>query len=127
MKIKDILTEIKLPSLEEFIKSPLRNSYVRYKKIDSYYRKGPKMVNGVRYNNVLTRANTQITNKKFLAKGLYRELDKYTEELAKKYGFDGVFVENIVNPFLSEVLKRYGYEEVQVEPGNFPSFFKKLK
>jgi hypothetical protein len=121
-----ILAASNLPTLEEFIKSPYpKNSYVKYKTIDSYYRKGPVVIDGQRYSNVLTRANT--TNKKrsrnvlfnenIKSTGLYRELDNLTMELAEKYGFDGVYIEGVLNEFLGKKLLEYGYKKVNDQHG----------
>jgi hypothetical protein len=34
-------------------------------------------------------------------------------EQARHFQFDGIFVENVLNPTLCEVLLRYGYTEVE--------------
>lgn len=74
---------MKLPSLEEFIESPSRNSYIKYKNLEAYYKKGIVSVNGKIYRNVLIRGNTinkrRSNNFKIKANprstGQYKELD----------------------------------------------------
>jgi threonyl-tRNA synthetase len=111
-------------TLEEFVNSPLSNAYIKYKTIDSYFRKGRVAVDGKIYN-VLTRANT--SNRKRMSNitiatkpkstGLYRELDELTFKLAKQYGYDGVYVESVLNDFLGEKLEQYGYKQVNQSYG----------
>ena len=136
MKLSQLLENYSYPSLEEFITSSLRNSWITFKSskgytIESYVRKGPRHLNGVTYNNVLDRANTKIVDEKVILKmmdenkfmagtGAYKEFDKFMSEIAKKHNFDAIFVEQVLNPQLLTVLERWGYSRI----GNTPSFFK---
>lgn len=126
-----------LPSLESFIKSPMRNGYIKFKDLEAYYKKGVAYVNGTIYKNVLIRGNT--TNKKgnrgnniktktkHKSTGQYRELDNLTYALAKQYGFDGVYVEQVMNEFLPAKLEQYGYIKAGEDYGGTPSYFKKVE
>lgn len=79
------------------------------------------LVDGVRVN-ALQRANTvnlrRRKNVDFLEKpnrtGLYLEYDQHCHEMAKKYGYDGVYVELVHTTFLRDVLLRYGYTRVNI-------------
>jgi hypothetical protein len=103
-------------TLEEFINSDLQSTYIKFRGSTSYYRKGRVAVDGTVYTKVLTRANT--TNRKRAdnvlklaepkATGFYRALDQLTAELALRHGFQGIYVEGVLNEFLPEVLERYG-------------------
>lgn len=127
--------------LEFFIKSKYNNQYIRYKDLETYYRKGARVIEG-KPVTTLERANTNnLGNKKpkkdlvykqkeYHRTGLYRELSDLTEKLAAEYGFEAVYVENILNPFLLDRLKAWGYKECQpfgAHSGNPPSCYKLIK
>jgi len=117
-------------SLEDFLKAPVNRLHIWYKNLESYYRKGPKYIDGIKYDKVLTRASTSIQGVRGFGQGNYRELDALTTNLAREYGYDGVYIENVLNPWLAEKLPQYGYVEVDKhlrDQGNPPCFFKKLK
>lgn len=126
----------KLPSLEEFLLSPDKQSYIQHKGLKSYTRKGPRMIDGEK-KLVIERANTynpkrlrNITNKaKKKSTGLYRQLDEHTHEMARKHGYDGVYIENVLNDFLPDKLREYGYHQVNDDPRypNPPCFYKASK
>ena len=114
-------------TLEQFLNSPTRNAWIVFKssdghKLESYVRKGRRYINGKSYDLVLDRANTNLTGAKALRQlgdgaymartGAYREFDQHMLELAKQYGFDAIFVEQVLNPCLPDVLVRYGYTRV---------------
>ncbi len=111
-------------TLEQFLNSPAGNAWVVFKssdghKLESYVRKGPRCLEDKLYDKVLDRANTNLTgakslrqmiDKKYMAgTGAYREFDQHMLQLAKQYGFDAIFVEQVLNPHLPDVLVRYGY------------------
>ena len=108
-----------LPSLEKFLQSNVPNGYIQFGDLHSYHRHGPAWIDN-RGRRVITRANT--TNRRRTwnyvvldnpkSTGLYRALDMYTVELALKYGFEGIYVENVMNPFLKPKLLEYGYSVV---------------
>lgn len=121
-------------TLEQFLNSPARNAWVVFKssdghKLESYVRKGPRCLEGTSYDKVLDRANTNLVGAKALKKlmastpdgsvkymartGAYREFDQHMLQLAKQYGFDAIFVEQVLNPHLPDVLVRYGYTRVE--------------
>jgi len=128
------------PTLEEFLTGSLRNIYVFFKssngiEITSYVRKGPRHIKGIKFDKVLDRANTSVKNDKLQMKmynandtmmntGAYREFDAYMLNLAKKYGYDGIYVESVLNDKLNAVLVRYGYE--LLSDTNPPSYWKKI-
>jgi hypothetical protein len=103
-------------SLESFILSPAHNDYVQYKGIRSYVRKSQRLID-YRRVRTLDRANTKNVrrpqncsfNSGARRTGLYREFDELMRRMAVEHGFDGVFVENVVNEFLPFHLVSYGY------------------
>lgn len=134
------LMETKKPTLKDFLTGSSHNMYIFFKSskgigISSYVRKGPRYINGVRFDKVIDRANTSLISDKLQMKmhkandtminsGAYREFDAYMLELAIKYGYDGIYVENVLNNKLHSVLIRYGYELISnLTP---PSYWKKL-
>jgi len=139
MKLQNLCEDTSLPSLEEFINSPSRNSYVTFTSskgytIQSYVRKGPRILDGKQYDKVLDRANTSIADDKIMLKmirqnkhmagtGAYKEFDQLMLKLANQYKFDAVFVEQVLNSQLLGVLERWGYKRI----GDTPSFYKLLK
>lgn len=139
MKLRDLCENTSYPSLEEFINSPSRNSYVTFISskgytIESYVRKGPRILDGNQYDKVLDRANTKIAddevilkmirqNKYMAGTGAYREFDQLMLKLANQYNFDAIFIEQVLNPQLLDVLTRWGYNRI----GDTPSFYKLLK
>lgn len=142
MKYTEIISEDLLhPTLEEFLTGSVTNVYVTFVsskgiKLESYVRKGPRYIGGERFDKVLDLANTKLKSSRLQMKmhkagvqmantGAYREFDAHMVELAKQYGYDGIYVENVLNPDLHEVLIRYGYTLV---PNTEPkSYWKPLK
>lgn len=127
--------------LEEFIaRMNFRNQWLRYKGLETYYRKGGRVLEG-KLLSTLERANTSnITSSKprneklfklpvYTRTGYYRELSELTEQLARKYKFEAVFVENVVSPFLPDKLKEWGYKEYpsSIGRGLSVSFYKLIK
>ena len=140
MRAYELLEATKKPTLEDFLTGPSHNMHVFFKSskgigIISYVRKGPRYINGVKFNKVIDRASTALTSNKLQMKmykandtminsGAYREFDAHMLELAIKYGYDGIYVENVLNNKLTSVLIRYGYELIaNLMP---PSDWKKL-
>lgn len=138
MKLSSLQEDYSHPSLEEFIRSSSRNSYVTFVSskgytIESYVRKGPRLLDDVEYDKVLDRANTSIKDEDVILKmmdnneymagtGAYREFDRFMLKLAKQHNFDAIFVEQVLNPQLLGVLERWGYTRIK----NTPSFYKLL-
>lgn len=98
-------------TLDEFLDYPAFpfNHWIKFGTIESYLRKTIRVVNGQRVRS-LDRANT--SNHGTMRKGLYREWDTLLRQKAVEYGFDGVYVELVVNLWLRKVLPRYGYSPI---------------
>jgi hypothetical protein len=140
MKLQELQEDYSQPSLEEFITSSMRNSWVTFTSskgytLESYVRKGPRFLDGQKYDKVLDRANTSLKDEEVVLKmmdqneymagtGAYKEFDQLMISLAKQYEFDAIFVENILNPQLPGVLARWGY--TRTGDPNTPSFYKLL-
>lgn len=120
-------------TLDDFLaQDGVSNSYIRYKTAKIYVKRGFVMIDGQRKRALirgktdnLKRLNNIEINPKHKRTGLYREIDDMMTEAARKYGFDGVYVENVLNDFLPEVLERYGYTRIDPEWGP-PSFWKSV-
>ncbi|MCH8326580.1 MAG: hypothetical protein IIB83_08510 [Bacteroidetes bacterium] len=113
MRAYELNESLRKPSLEEFLNGVVKNQYVSFKSskgvmISSYVRKGPRYIKGVKYPKVLDRANTSLAASKYQRQmmktgtlmagtGAYREFDVHMTDLAKKYGYDGIYVENVLN------------------------------
>lgn len=117
MKIADIEDPI-----ADFVKSQQRNAYIYVGVYRIYIRKGIHHING-RIRKTLDLGNIQnednADNLDWLPtsqrgeRGRFSEIIRRFEEVAKTAGFEGVFVESVVNGFLPEVLTRYGYKRVE--------------
>lgn len=105
-------------TLEEFIKSSERNRYVKYKTISSYVRKSIRYIEGKRVY-ALDRANTSNTKHTHMRRGYYKEFDILMRREGQNAGFDGVYVECVLNPFLNEVLPSWGYKKTSDCPSCF--------
>jgi hypothetical protein len=115
---------MRYPSLEEFLRSSERQAFVRYKHLKSWMRKGWRLIDGQK-KKTLERANTSSNRRpprkieidpNHRSTGEYREFDTLMRTLAPQYGFDGVFVENVLNEFLPEKLLEYGYRRITDPP-----------
>jgi hypothetical protein len=117
------------PTLEDFLEMRVPNLYIWHKTIECYMRKGRVYVDG-QIRTALTISN--ITNKRrssnieFKTKhrrtGLFREFETHVRELAAEHGYDGVYVEIVLNEFLPDVLERYGYKRVNIRDGLGPDY-----
>jgi hypothetical protein len=112
---------MKYRSLEAFVLDPnSRNEYIVEFGLQSYYRKQQVFIEG-KFYKVLCRANTTNPrrssnidiNPKKKSTGRYRKLDNLTFELAKQYGYDGIYVESVLNEFLKTKLLDYGYSLIK--------------
>ncbi len=137
MKLQELNEDYSQPSLEEFITSSMRNVWVTFTSskgytLESYVRKGPRILNGQKYDKVLDRANTSLRDEEVVLKmmdqnehmantGAYKEFDQLMLSLAKQHKFDAVFVENVLNPLLPKVLERWGY--TRTGDPNAPSYY----
>ena len=109
------ITEKQKEKFEQFVSEKDVNCslYFNIGPFQTYVRKTIKIINGQK-KHVICRANT--TNKKrnfklktFKRSGLYRLLDDYMTVLAKKYGYDGIEVECVINQHLQSKMHTYGY------------------
>ena len=117
-------------SLEDFIKSSYNNAYIKFGPLSSYVRKTYRYIDGKKLH-VLDRANTTNKSKSRYSNieiknnpkstGWYKKFDDHMHDMARQYGFDGVYVESVLNDFLPIKLKQYGYKAIDTIP---PSFFK---
>lgn len=124
-----------LPSLEEFFEKggSWANAYIAYGPLESYHRLGRRAIGTSVYKTV-TRANTTnvLQRHNFTSdlghkpSGAYRKLDKHTEDLARKYGFEAILVECVLNHFLPAVLERYGYTMIPNGRDTGRDFYKLL-
>lgn len=108
----------------EFIVSTLHNEYVNFNGLEIYLRKGQMAINGelknaIQLGNISNpkRSDNIKIDPEHKKTGKFSALMKELEKLAKEHGFDGVYVESILNDFLPDVLKRYGYSQVNINVG----------
>lgn len=113
------MTQIASQEFEAFVADKEGRNLSLYFNIgpfSSYVRRTTKLINGER-KHIICRANTTNTEIDLDAEyrgehkrtGLYEVLDTYMTELAKEYGYDGIEVECVQNPYLQNKLKDYGY------------------
>jgi hypothetical protein len=119
-----------LPSLEDFIRSDDRNTYVRYRSLVAYVRKSRRLIDDRRLylldlaniENRHRRIPNGETKAKYHRTGQFREFNNLLKQLTAKHGFDGVYVENVFNEFLPAKLLEYGYRLVD-NPNDGPPCF----
>jgi hypothetical protein len=124
------------PSLDEFLQLEAENLslYVVHKTLDVYVRKGRRRVDD-QIVNALTRANTTNierrhninTEENHTRTGLYKEFDDLMFQKAIEYGYDGVFVECVLTPFLRDALLRYGYRRVNISEFEDHHYWRSVK
>lgn len=107
-----------------FVASSIRNKYVNFKGLSVYLRKGQisidrEIKNAIQLANISNprRPTNMEIDPKPKSTGKFSALMNELENLAKDNGYDGVYVESILNDFLPDVLKRYGYSQVNVNLG----------
>jgi len=102
--------KIQYPTLDEFLKSPIKNSDLDIPGFDRFYaRKGPYYVDGKIYPKVLQLANITATNP---GQG---EFSKLTEQL-KKLNMP-IIIESIQNPRFPRKLEELGFKQVNKNSG----------
>lgn len=74
----------------------------------SYVRFGKRFINGEMVQT-MTRANTEVFER-YQRKGLYRQLSRDCEEIARRNNCTYVLVESVLNPVLVPFLLSEGYE-----------------
>lgn len=117
-------------TLEEFLQSPHKNHYIRFKTIEAYVRKGNRLINNTLYNT-LDLANIKNTNRpdnikynhKRKRTGLLRQFDTHMKQLTAKYSYDGIYVENVVNEFLPQKLLDLNYQQLARQDESDPPCF----
>lgn len=117
-------------TLEEFLKLDTRNLYVKYRDLVAYMRKNYRYIDGspmyaldlANIKNV-RRVNNFTVNPNAKRTGQFADFDALMKRLVVEYGFDGIYVENVLNPFLPNVLLRYGYTRLPVELDGLPCFW----
>lgn len=112
----------KHPTLEEFLLSPSRNAYFRTSvsgvAYTVYARKGPRLIDFARMNLVFDLANIRSSKP---GRGHFTGLMSMLSSILAKAGYDGIYVESVLNPGLCEWLRAHGF--VQVNEHYFTSNF----
>ena len=111
--------KLKENELSGFMDSKIRNEYIKFNGLVVYLRKGPIGINGeiknaIQLANVTNprRSDNLTSDPKRKSTGRFSALMAALEKMAVEHGYDGVFVESILNDFLPSVLDRYGYSAV---------------
>lgn len=122
-------------TIEEFAAQPPGRPYsahVYYGKLQSWCHLSQRVIEGrqvrciVRANTMSTRpgrGNNCTVDYNIKPTGEYKAFDNAMMLAAKKNGFDGVFIENVLNDFLLTKLVEYGYTRNN-EYGGPPCFWK---
>lgn len=99
-----------LPTLEEFLKGSLRNSYIDEPGFKSLYvRKGPRYIEGQKFDNVFQIARVEAEKK---GEGVFSKL---IEKLKNKNL--SIYIESILNPRLPNKLENLGFKKVDKNNG----------
>lgn len=117
-------------NLEEFMESPLRNCWIKYKNLSVYVRKGARIIKGERIKAIdianmysAKRASNLLRKTKVTSTGQYREFIALAKAMSEKHDFDGVYSENVVNEFLPDKLLELGFKKVDEGILGAPCFY----
>ncbi len=109
--------------LELILKQNRANEWIDYGPIDLYVTVGLRYIEGKKVKAV-NLSSFRVVDEALIGKGHFSRLLRSTESLGKKYGYDGVYVESILNPTLIEILKHKGFRIItDYEP---PSMYKEI-
>lgn len=109
--------------LDKILRKTRANEWITYGPINLYIRVGLRFLDGKKVK-VVDLASFGIADEALIGKGHFSRLLNSTETLGKKYGYDGVYVESILNPTLIEILTKKGFRIVtDYEP---PSMYKEI-
>jgi hypothetical protein len=104
-------------TLDEFLNRTRfpNNMWIEFETLRLYLRKTRRCIFD---KKVLSLDVANFTNHGVNGQGLYRTWDNMVKQKVPEYGFDGIYIENVLNPWLAEVLERYSYTRLE-GPGNF--------
>lgn len=122
MKLTEFLNEES--ELERVIKMPKTNEWIVYGPFELYIRVGPRYI-GTQKVKAIDLANFQIPDEEERGKGHFSKLLNDVNELGKKYGYDGIYVESILNDDLVKILDKKGFKIVSRQDP--PSMYKEIQ
>ncbi len=103
--------------LEEFLENKsCRNAWVKFRHMDIYVRRGQRMIDGQRLH-VIDLANMETVDR-FRGQGTLWDL---VDLLRQDPEFEGLYVENVLNPQLDESLRERKW--IQVASDGFSSSY----
>ena len=122
MRIKEFLNEE--TELERIIKLSGPNEWITHGPFELSIRVGNRFIEE-KERKVIDLESFQITDKKERGKGHFSRLLKLVNDLGKKYGYDGIYVESILNPDLITILDKKNFRIVtQYDP---PSMYREIQ
>ncbi len=122
MRFRELLNEE--TELERVIKLPKANEWIMHGPVKLYIRVGERVVDEKKVK-AIDLANFEIVDEKERGKGHFSTLLKLVNDLGKKYSYDGIYVESILNPDLVTILDNKGYRTVtRYDP---PSMYKEIQ
>jgi hypothetical protein len=118
----------------EFLSSPRRDAWVNTGGYSVYLRKNEGAMIGGRRQRALEISSVKRAddsgstrslpiNERGTGGGGFRALMNAVEDQARSGGFDGVYVENVINDFLPGVLSRRGYRAADAYGSGPPSYY----
>ena len=105
MRFRELLNEE--TELERVIKLSKANEWIKHGPFKLYIRVGERVVDEKRVK-AIDLANFEITDEKERGKGHFSTLLKLVNDLGKKYSYDGIYVESILNPGPAELQEHTG-------------------
>lgn len=103
-----ILDEIQQVADDQARRSLPLSRWTGDRRMRSYVRFGQRFIKGAMVK-AMTRANTEV-HEKYQRQGLYRQLSRDCEEIARRNDCSYVLVESVLNPVLVPFLLSEGYE-----------------
>lgn len=112
--------------LQKFIEGPERAKWLYFKDIAVFVRKSTRIREKGTYLQCFDVANVNvpINHQK---QGVFTRFLETAEEMAENGGFDGIFVESVINRGLWSFLDRKGYEIFQKGECYTPNYYKTVK
>lgn len=115
-----------MKTLVEFIESDRRNGWMWCDRelVEIYFRKAFRIIDNQIVENILDVANITVKYN-YRGQGVFTSALQDIERIAKEKGFQGIFIESVLEPRLIGFLTKQGYRQI---PAQYDvNFYKEMK
>jgi GNAT superfamily N-acetyltransferase len=112
-------------TIERFFASSERAKWLYFKKMSVFVRKSVRAREKDQILQCFDIANVSVVPL-YQKQGVFTEFLQECEDLAKKHGFDGIFIECVQNSHLWGFLGRKGYDIFRKDDNFVPHYYKEL-